>query len=73
MPPTKTKVRREFEAALSAYLEAIQDKKTALFAVTNQPSKQSEKKYETASKKEKDARRGYRRATKKLHTLERNG
>ena len=73
MPPTKTKLRREFEAALSVYLGAIQEKKTALIAVTNQPSKQTEKKYESASQKEREARRAYRRATKRLHALARNG
>ena len=69
MPPTKTKLRRDFDAALSAYLETIQDKKAALFAVTNQPSKGAEKKYENASLKEKEARRVYRKTTKKLHNL----
>jgi hypothetical protein len=69
MPPTKTKLRRDFDAALAAYLEAIQGKKTALFAVTNQPSKEGNKKYESAALKEKEARRTYRKATKKLHAL----
>jgi hypothetical protein len=69
MPPTKTKLRREFDAALAAYLQAIQDKRTALFAVTNQPSKAGDKKYENAAVKEKEARRVYRKATKKLHAL----
>jgi hypothetical protein len=73
MPPTKTKLRRDFDSALAAYLEAIQEKKTVLFAVTNQPSKETEKRYEDASLKEKAARRTYRKATKKLHALIRNG
>jgi hypothetical protein len=73
MPPTKTKLRRDFDSALTAYLENIQAKKTVLFAVTNQPSKEAEKKYEDASLKEKEARRTYRKATKKLHALIRNG
>jgi hypothetical protein len=73
MPPTHTRLRRDFDAALAAYLEAIQDKKAALFAVTNQPSKANEKKYENASQNEKEARRAYRKATKKLHALIRNG
>ena len=72
MPPTKTKLRRGFETALAACLKAIQDKKTALLAVTNQPSKETEKKYENASLNEKEARRAYRKATKKLHALIRN-
>lgn len=69
MPPTRTKLRREFDAALAAYLQTIQDKKAALLAVTNQPSKTGAKKYDTASAKEKEARRVYRKATKKLHAL----
>jgi hypothetical protein len=69
MPPTRTKLRRDFDNALAAYLKAIQDKKVALFAVTNQPSKESEGNYENASLKEKEARRAYRKATKKLHAL----
>jgi hypothetical protein len=69
MPPTQTKLRRDFDSALAAYLVAIQEKKTALFAVTNQPSKEGNKKYENAALKEKEARRAYRRATKKLHAL----
>jgi len=69
MPPTHTKLRRDFEAALAAYLAAIQDKRTALFAATNQPSKATNKKYDNASAKEKEARRAYRKATKKLHAL----
>ena len=69
MPPTKTKLRRDFDSALAAYLDAIENKKTALVAVTNQPSKEGNKKYEDASLKEKEARRIYRRATKKLHAL----
>lgn len=73
MPPTKTKLRRDFDTALAAYLEAIQDKKTTLFAVTTQPSKEANRKYDKASLKEKDARRAYRKATKKLHALIRNG
>jgi menaquinone-dependent protoporphyrinogen IX oxidase len=69
MPPTKTKLRREFDTALAAYLEAIQNKKTALFAVTNQPSKEANKKYEKTALEEKEARRTYRKATRKLHAL----
>ena len=69
MPPTTTKLRRNFDAALAAYLKAIQDKRTALFAATNQPSKEANKKYENASLREKEARREYRKATKKLHAL----
>lgn len=73
MPPMHTRLRRDFDSALAAYLEAIQDKKTALLAVTNQPTKAAHKKYENASVKEKEARRAYRKATKKLHALIRNG
>jgi hypothetical protein len=69
MPPAKTKLRHNFEAALAAYLEAIDVKKTALFTVTNQPSKETKKNYENAALKEKDARRAYRKATRKLHAL----
>ena len=72
MPPTKTKLRRDFDSALAAYLEAIDEKKTALVTVTNQPSKDGNKKYESASEKEKEARKVYRRATKKLHALTKN-
>lgn len=72
MPPTKTKLRRAFDVALTGYLEAIQDKKMALLAVTNEPSKETNKKYENASRKEKAARRAYREATKRLHALVRN-
>ena len=73
MPPTKTKPRRDFDAALNAYLEAIQHKKTALLAAISQPSKETDKNYESASLKEKEARRAYRKATKRLHALIRNG
>jgi hypothetical protein len=73
MPPTKTRLRREFDTALAAYLEAIQDKKTTLFAVTTQPSKGANKNYDKACLKEKEARRAYRKATKRLHALIRNG
>jgi hypothetical protein len=69
MPPTKTKLRRDFDTALAAYLEAIQHKKTTLFALTNQPSEEAGKKYEKAALQEKEARRTYRKATKKLHAL----
>ena len=72
MPPTKTKLRRDFDSALTAYLETIQDKKTVLLAVTNQPSTETEKEYKNASVKEKEARRTYRKATKKLYALVRN-
>jgi uncharacterized protein YpbB len=73
MPPTHTRLRRDFDAALAAYLEAIQNKRTALLAVTNQPSKAAAKKYENAAENEKEARRVYRKSTKKLHALIRNG
>jgi hypothetical protein len=69
MPPTTTKLRRNFDAALAAYLKTIQEKRTALFAVTNQPSREAHKRYENAALKEKEARREYRKATKKLHAL----
>ena len=73
MPPTKTKLRRDFDATLNAYLEAIQYKKTALFAAITQPSQEADKKYESVARKEKEARRAYRKATKRLHALIRNG
>jgi hypothetical protein len=66
MPPTKTKPRRNFDAALNAYLDSIQQKKAALLAAINQPSKETEKRYEAAAVKEKEARRTYRKATKSL-------
>jgi hypothetical protein len=69
MPPTKTKLRRAFDLGLAAYLEAIQTTKTALLAVTNEPSKASKAEYKDASRLEKEARRTYRKATKKLHDL----
>jgi hypothetical protein len=69
MPHTKTRLRRNFDAALAAYLEAIQDKKTILLALTNQPSKEAHKKYQKAAEEEKQARRMYRKATRKLHAL----
>ncbi len=72
MPPKKTKPRRDFDAALNSYLEAIQNKKTALLAAINQPSQEADKKYESVSQKEKEARRAYRKATKKLHALIQN-
>jgi hypothetical protein len=37
--------------------------------VTNQPSKETKKNYENSALKEKDARRAYRKATRKLHAL----
>ena len=72
MPPTKTKLRHTFDVALAAYLEAIQEKKTALFAAASDPSKQANRNYKSTAKKEKAARRQYRGATKKLHALVRN-
>jgi len=73
MPPTKTKLRRAFDSSLAAYLEAIQSTKTALLAVTNEPSKATKTEFTNASLQEKEARRVYRKATKKLHALARNG
>ena len=69
MPPTKTKPRRDFDTALSAYLESIQKKKTALLATVNRPSKENDKHYQAAALKEKEARRAYRRATKSLYAV----
>lgn len=69
MPPTKPKPRREFDRALSAYLESIQQKKMALVATINQPSKENDKQYQAVAAKEKEARRVYRKATKSLYAL----
>ena len=69
MPPTKIKPRRDFDRALNAYLEAIQQKKVALVAAVNRPSKETDKQYLAAALKEKDARRGYRKATKNLYAV----
>ncbi|HEV8416228.1 MAG TPA: hypothetical protein VGQ49_21730 [Bryobacteraceae bacterium] len=73
MPPTKTKLRRAFDSGLAAYLEALEATKTALLAVTNDPSKATKTQYKNASRQEKEARRAYRKATKKLHALALNG
>jgi hypothetical protein len=73
MPPTKSKLRRAFDSGLAAYLEALQATKTALLAVTNEPSKATRAQFKNASLKEKETRRAYRKATKKLHALARNG
>jgi len=73
MPPTKTKLRRAFDSGLTAYLAALQATKTALLVVTNAPSKVTKAQYKNASLKEKEARRAYRKAIKKLHALARNG
>jgi len=69
MPPTKTKPRRDFDKALNAYLEAIQEKKAALLAAVNRPSKETGKQYYASAEKEKAARRAYRRATKSLYAV----
>ena len=69
MPPTKIKPRRDFDTALIAYLESIQHKKAALLAAVNRPSKQSDKQYNSAALKEKEARRAYRKATKSLYAV----
>jgi hypothetical protein len=69
MPPTKTKPRRDFDAALNAYLEAIQRKKGDLLAAVNRPSKETDKQYHAAAEKEKEARRAYRKATKSLYAV----
>jgi hypothetical protein len=69
MPPTKIKPRRDFDKALNAYLEAIQQKKAALLAAVNRPSKETDKQYGAAAEKEKQARRAYRKATKGLYAV----
>lgn len=69
MPPTKIKPRRDFDASLNAYLESIQEKKVALLAVVNRPSKPTDKLYHAAAEKEKEARRAYRKATKSLYAV----
>jgi|GEM_PF-6931050 len=69
MPPTKTKPRRDFDRALSAYLECIQQKKTMLVATVTRPSKENDKQYHAAAVKEKEARRAYRKATKSLYAV----
>ena len=63
------KPRRDFDAALNAYLEAIQRKKEALLAAINQPSKETMKEFKRTGSKEKETRRAYRKATKGLRTL----
>lgn len=69
MPPTKIKPRRDFDASLSAYLESIQERKAALVATVNRPSKENDKQYHAAAGKEKQARRAYRKATKSLYAV----
>ncbi len=69
MPPTKIKPRREFDAALNGYLESIQQKKAALVASVNRPTRQNDKQYHAAADKEKEARRAYRKATKNLYAV----
>jgi hypothetical protein len=69
VPPTKIKPRRDFDTALNGYLESIQQKKAALVAAVNRPSKQTDKQYRAAAEKEKEARRGYRKATKNLYAV----
>jgi hypothetical protein len=69
MPPTKIKPRRDFDTALNAYLESIQQKKAALLASVNWPTKQHDKQYHAAVEKEKEARRRYRKATKHLYAV----
>lgn len=69
MPPTKIKPRRDFDTALSAYLVSIQQKKAALLAAVNRPSKETDKQYHAAADKEKEARRAYRKATKSLYAV----
>jgi hypothetical protein len=69
MPPTKIKPRRDFDTSLSAYLEFIQQKKAALLAAVNRPSKETDKQYRAAALKEKEARRVYRTATKNLYAV----
>ena len=69
MPPTKIKPRRDFDTALNGYLEAIQQKKAALLASVNRPTKQNDKQYHAAAEREKDARRTYRKATKTLYAV----
>ena len=69
MPPTKIKPRRDFDRALNAYLEAIQQKKVALVAAVNRPSREADKQYHSTAEKEKEARRAYRKATKRLYAV----
>jgi len=69
MPPTKIKPRRDFDSALNGYLESIQQKKAALLASVNQPTKQNDKQYHAAAEREKQARRAYRKATKTLYAV----
>ena len=69
MPPTKIKPRRDFDSALNGYLESIQQKKAALLASVNQPTKQNDKQYHAAAEKEKESRRGYRKATTNLFAV----
>ena len=73
MPPTKIKPRRDFDTSLSAYLESIQQKKEALVAAVNRPSKETNKQYQAAAEKEKEARRAYRKATKSLYAVTQKG
>jgi hypothetical protein len=69
MPPTKIRPRRDFDTSLSAYLESIQQKKAALLAAVNRPSKETDKQYHAAVEKEKETRRAYRKATKNLYAV----
>lgn len=71
MPPTKTKPRRDFDTALNSYLESIQQKKATLLAAVNRPSKETDRQYQSAALKEKEARRAYRKATKSLYAVTR--
>jgi hypothetical protein len=69
VPPTKIKPRRDFDTALNGYLESIQRKKAALLAAVNRPARETDKQYQSAVLKEKEARRAYRKATKNLYAV----
>lgn len=64
--PIQSKEKHRFDVALKTYLAAIETSKRALIVAVNEPSQESDHAYDKASVDEKDARKEYRKATKKL-------
>jgi hypothetical protein len=66
MPSTQTKHQRRFREALKTYLASIDLSKKALGTAIQLPSRGSAKAYQLAYKDEKQARKQYRKVTRKL-------
>jgi hypothetical protein len=64
--PIQSKEKHRFDAALKTYLAAIDTSKRALIVALNEPSQDSDHAYDKASGDEKNARKEYRKATRKL-------